>query len=259
MYMPEEILVTGHKGFIGSHVFRHLMNKGYQCYGADIKSGKDIRTCSLPSCDIIIHLAGLAGVRKSKDNPDEYWSVNVDGSKKVFEHAQKWGAKVLYASSSSAKQWPTSPYATTKRAMEAIAPDNTIGMRFHTVYGLDSRPDMMYRMLIDNTAKYMTRHTRDFTHINDVVSAIDLLINNYDSIESRVVDIGTGNPVAVPDLVKAADIVLPFKEVDGEQEHSKADNSLIRSLGWSPKHNVLDEIKNDILQKYKVEKSSIDW
>lgn len=247
------VIITGHLGFIGRNVFRHMMNEGFHCYGVDIKAGKDIRTCSLPSCDFIIHLAALAGVRKSRDNPEEYWSVNVDGSKRIFDHGLKWNAPVFYASSSSAKQWPTSPYATTKRAMEAIAPEGSIGMRFHTVYGIDSRPDMMYRMLLDNTATYKTHHTRDFTHISDLVAAIDLIGKNYKNIESRVVDIGSGSPVAVSDLVEAAGRDLPFKEVEGEQEHSLADISLMKSLGWEPKHNVLDDMKRDINNAQKRE------
>lgn len=243
VYMPEEIIVTGHKGFIGSHVYRHLMNKGYHCYGIDIKSGKDIRTCSLPSCDVIIHLAALAGVRKSRECPDDYWDINVEGSRRIFEHGKKWGARVLYASSSSAKQWHTSPYAATKKAMEAIAPEKSLGMRFHTVYGIDSRPDMMYRKLLDNTAEYYTDHTRDFTSVKDVVSAIDILLNNN---LSGVVDIGTGQPTKVEDLVSAAGRDLPLKEVTGEQESSKADTWVMESLGWKPQHNVLDDMKKDI-------------
>lgn len=239
------VLVTGHRGFIGSNVFRHLMNEGFTCQGFDIKNDKDIRSCSLPSCDLIVHLAALAGVRKSHENPQEYWSVNVDGSKRIFEHAQKWNAKVIYASSSSAKQWWTSPYAATKKAMEAIAPEGSVGLRFHTVYGHNSRPDMMYRKLIDDTATYCTRHTRDFTHVNDVVSAIVTAYNNYEDMPP-VLDVGSGNAVSVGDLAAAAGRTLPYKEVTGEQESSLADISVLKQFGWSPKYNVLDEIKKDI-------------
>lgn len=252
------VIVTGHLGFIGRNVYRHLMNEGFTCQGFDIKNGKDIRNCSLPSCDLIVHLAGLAGVRKSHESPEEYWSVNVDGSRRIFEHAQKWNAKVIYASSSSAKQWWTSPYATTKKAVEAIAPEGSVGLRFHTVYGHNSRPDMMYRKLIDDTATYCTRHTRDFTHVNDVVSAIVTAYNNYEDMPP-VIDVGSGNPVAVGDLAAAAGRTLPYKEVTGEQESSLADISVLKQLGWQPRYNVLDEIKNDLIQKDKMEKFPIDW
>lgn len=253
------VLVTGHRGFIGSHVFHNLRYQGFNCQGIDIQEDKDIRTCSLPSCDLIIHLAGLAGVRKSHLNPQEYWSVNVDGSKRIFDHAQKWNAKVIYASSSSVKEWWTSPYAVTKKTVEAIAPEGSVGLRFHTVYGYNSRPDMMYRKLIDNTAKYVTSHTRDFTHVKDVVSAIDTVYANYDDMPP-VLDVGSGNPVLITDLAKAAGRPeLRIMTVAGEQESSHADISVLKEFGWAPRFNVLDEIKNDILQKDKMEKFPLDW
>lgn len=253
------VLVTGHQGFIGRNLITHLREEGYTCVGVDIKDGKDILKCSLPSCDAVVHLAGLAGVRQSRDNPDEYWRVNVEGSKRIFDHALKWHAKILYASSSSVKHWYTSPYAATKKAVEAIAPEGSIGMRFHTVYGIDSRPDMMYRMLIDDTAKYYTNHTRDFTSINDVVCAIELLLSKYSDVDAPYVDIGTGQPTKVEDLVKAAGRDLPLKAVTGEQETSKADTTIMNSLGWYPSNDVLDDMKYDILYEDKMEELFKHW
>jgi len=247
----QTILITGHKGFIGSHLFKYL-SENYNCIGLDIKDGQDIRSCDLPNCNIIIHLAGLAGVRHSFNKPDLYWDVNVNGSKRIFEHANKINAKVLYASSSTAKNPETSPYAQTKRALELISPKNSIGMRFHTVYGIDSRPDMMYRKLLENTAEYITTHTRDFTSIKDLIVAVEiLLLSDY----TGIVDIGTGEQVQVSQLAAAIGRNLPYKSVTGEQVSSKADTRVLKSLGWSPKYVVLDEIKNDLLQKNKMEKS----
>lgn len=238
-----KILITGHEGFIGRHVFKHF-SKMHECIGLDIKSGNDILTCELPTCDVVIHLAGLAGVRQSVNDPDKYWKNNVDGSRRIFDHASAIDARVLYASSSSVKQWYNNPYATTKRVVEYLAPPKSLGMRFHTVYGKDSRPDMMYQMLLQNKATYITNHMRDFTHVADVVSAIDLLYNNR---VCGIVDIGTGNPVSVIELSQAAGRALPLKPVSGEALITCADPTLIKSLGWSPTKHVLTQIKNDIL------------
>lgn len=248
----KNILITGHKGFIGRHLIRHLSYK-YLCTGIDITIGDDIRNCYLPKCDAIIHLAGKAGVRASFEQPELYHDINVNGSKRIFDHAEKLGVKVLYASSSTAKNSTLSPYAQTKKDMELIAPENSIGMRFHTVYGSDSRPDMFYRMLLDNTAQYITTHTRDFTSIKDLILAVEiLLLSDY----TGVLDIGTGEQVQVSELADAIGKKLPYKKVTGEQISSKADISVLKSLGWSPKCNVLDELKNDFLQKNKMEKSA---
>ena len=71
-------------------------------------------------------------------------------------------------------------------------------MRFFNVYAEKvSRPDMLYRMLEDKTATYLTRHKRDWIHVNDIVSAIALLA---ESDYTGVLDVGTANPVAVIDL-----------------------------------------------------------
>lgn len=237
------ILITGYKGFIGRHVYKHFSVKE-ECVGIDIVDGNDILTCELPQCDTIIHLAARAGVRKSWKMPDEYWQVNVEGSRRIFQHAERIGARVLYASSSSVKEWYLNPYATTKKVVEEMAPPRSLGMRFHTVYGPDSRPDMLYDMLIKNKATYVTYHWRDFTHVNDVVSAIDVL---YTAKVCGVVDVGSANPVRVVDVACAAGRDLPLRSVSGEQTSSHADISVLRSLGWSPSGNVIKDIQNAIL------------
>jgi UDP-glucuronate 4-epimerase len=236
-------LITGHEGFIGRHVFEYYSSK-YDCVGLDIKSGNDITECVLPECDVIIHLAGLPGVRRSKEFPEDYWHANVIGSQRVFEHAERIGARLLYASSSSVKGWYNNPYATTKKVVEMIAPPRSLGMRFHTVYGRDSRPDMMYDMLIGHRARYITNHMRDFTHVDDVVTAIDVLYNNG---VCGIVDIGSNNPVSVIELSQAAGQSLPIMQVGGEAHITCANTTLLTSLGWKPTKHVLTEMRNDIL------------
>ena len=238
-----KFLITGHKGFIGSYVFDHFSKK-YDCIGIDKKEGNDLIDCELPHFDVVIHLAAVASVQLSKTNPQAYWINNVDVSKRLFDHATKIGARILYASSSSVNTWYLNPYGTTKKAMEYIAPPGSLGMRFHNVYAKNSRPDMMYRKLIDNTAKYITHHTRDYTHVLDVVSAIELL---YDNQITGVVDIGNSNPVSIIELAQAAGRNLPFQEVEGEAIHTCANTALLESLGWKPTKHVLTEMKNDIL------------
>ena len=69
------ILVTGHRGFIGTNLFPILKSRfSDNIIGLDIKDGNDLLTCELPQADVIIHLAGLSGVRQSLDNPTEYWN-----------------------------------------------------------------------------------------------------------------------------------------------------------------------------------------
>ena len=56
--------------------------------------------------------------------------------------------------------------------LEQIAPPNSVGLRLTTVYGSDSRDNMMYGLLKNKQAKYVTNHKRDWIHVDDVCRAI---------------------------------------------------------------------------------------
>ena len=65
--------------------------------------------------------------------PEDYWRVNVEYSKKIFDICKN--VPVIYASSSCAKEWWLSPYGTTKRVMEEVAHEGHVGLRFTNIYG----------------------------------------------------------------------------------------------------------------------------
>lgn len=246
-------LVTGYAGFIGRHLTDRLIKDGFEVHGIDLVEGSDVRTVQhLPDVDVVFHLAGLAGVRASVERPEEYWDNNVLGASRIFNYYSERNVKVYYASSSSAKRWWLNPYATTKKVLEQLAPANSCGMRFHTVYGFDSRPDMLYDKLLNRSVAYVTDHIRDFTHVDDVVEAI-MCLYKHDVV--GVVDVGTSMPVTVRELAEAANIFIePGAGMSTEQEETCADPIELFDLGWRPTKNVLDEVKNDIIRKVEVEK-----
>ena len=169
-----KILVTGHKGFIGSHVYEHLTDIGFDVDGYDAPYDiGDFRTNK--KYDVVIHLAANAAIREALENPDAFWENNVEKSKPIFDYCRENDIRCLYASSASAYEWWMNPYAISKKVNEIQAPPNSVGMRFFNVYAEKvSRPDMLYRMLEDKTATYLTRHKRDWIHVDDVVFAIAL-------------------------------------------------------------------------------------
>ena len=241
------ILLTGtqgyRKGFIGNR-FLDLYKDKYDIveFEGDIR---DVILFNLEDFDMVIHLAALAGVRRSHEIPEEYWETNVTASKTLFESCKYFNVPIVYASSSSVYEWWQSPYAASKYAMEALAPDGSIGLRFHTVYGPNSRTDMLYDMLLKKDPKlsYITEHTRDWTHVDDVCSAIALCVDNYRIIEEKAIDVGNGKPVTVKEM---ADKIwpennLPIKEVTGERENTCADPSVLLSYGWQPQHHILED------------------
>tara|TARA_Y100001938_G_C8013402_1_gene391282 strand:+ start:209 stop:943 length:735 start_codon:yes stop_codon:yes gene_type:complete len=241
-----KILVTGHKGFIGSHVFKHLQDEGHEVKGLDFPD--DVRdfirfyACDSIRYDAVIHLAAYAAVRDSIENPDKFWENNVVKVKPLFKYCERNNIRLLYASSSSVQEWWLNAYAISKKVNEIQAPPNSVGMRFYNVYAEKvSRSDMIYRMLEDKTATYLTRHKRDWIHVKDIVSAITTLLN---SKYTGVIEVGTGNPVSVIDLANKMGMGhLPIKEdTPGERDITCADTSKLRELGWEPTINILDTV-----------------
>ena len=237
------ILLTGHKGFIGSHVYEHLTQIGYEVDGLDrpddIGDFKDDKMYS-----IVIHLAAYAALRDSVKNPDKFWENNVVKSQPIFDYCRKYNIRCLYASSAGAHGWWQNPYAITKKMNEIQAPPNSVGMRFFNVWAEEgSRPDMLYRMLQENTAKYITRHYRDYIHVTDVARAICLLM---DSNFRGHLDIGYGEAIPVTDIAKAMGRDLPIKEdTPGEPDSLCADTRELRQLGWYPTINIKDTFKGN--------------
>ncbi len=235
------ILLTGHKGFIGSSLIEAL-KINHTVTGIDLQDGIDLLTCEFPNVDfdLIIHLAGRSGVRESIKDPAAYWMNNVEASRRLFERYPD--TRILYASSSSAYEPDLNPYAASKYILEELAEryPNTLGMRFHTVYSDTPRKNMFFDKLVNNKLEYVTRHYRDFVHLYDVIDAINILIEATHI--NGVIDIGTGHPVRIQDL--APD--LPVRLNTGhEREYTCANLEKIRTLGFKPKYTVEKFLTND--------------
>lgn len=236
------ILLTGSDGFIGSNLFYQLKEE-HNVIGFDIKHGHDIMYSEFPKdIDLVIHLAGLSGVRDSLNRPTEYWKTNVIGTQRLFEHYRN--TRIVYASSSTAYEPWKNPYAMSKYALERVAPANSMGMRFTTVYGPNARETMLIPRILRNDVPYInTNHSRDFIHVDDLVRAIDNLMK---SNLTGVTDIGSGTTNNLVELIEYFGINC--ERVVGEQNErldNLADNTLLNKIGWSPKINLYDYIKEN--------------
>ena len=239
-----KILVTGHKGFIGSHVYEYFTDFGFEVDGYDRPDDLgDFKTDKI--YDVVVHLAANAAIREAVENPDLFWENNVEKSKPIFDYCRDNNIRCLYASSAAVYEWWINAYGISKKVNEVQAPPNSVGMRFFNVYAEKvSRTDMLYRMLEDKTATYLTRHKRDWIHVDDIVSAIATLIP---SSYTGVLDVGTGDPVSVIDLATKMGMGhLPIKEdTPGERDITCADPSKLMELGWRPTINILDTVKTN--------------
>lgn len=227
------ILLTGHRGFIGTELFKQLKESGYTVYGYDIKDGQDI--CSSPfeyEVDLVIHLAGKSGVRESLKSAGVYWHVNVEGSKRIFEVFKN--TRIIYASSSSAYEPHLNPYAASKHLMEIAAQKhtNSLGLRLHTVYSEVPRKGMFLDKLLNNELEYTTPHKRDFIHLEDVCDAFKLLI---ESNLKGVIDVGTGISISIQDIVPKLPVRL---NTPHERKCTEADIKELSNLGFKPKYTI---------------------
>ena len=244
-----KILLTGNDGFIGSALYKRLVKQGHTVFGLDIKRGPqfDLNCFDMwPSdIDLVIHLAGKSGVRESLQDPAGYWNNNVEASRKLFDRYQ--GTRILYASSSSAYEPDLNPYAASKFIMEELAgrydAANMLGMRFHTVYSDNCpRKNMFFNKLKNGTLDYVTRHYRDFIHLEDMLDAIEILIKA--THVNGVIDIGTGHPVKIQDLAPDLPIRL---NTPGERNWTCANMEKMRALGFEPKYTVEKFLTNNDL------------
>ena len=137
------------------------------------------------------------------------------------------------------------PYAITKKVNEIQAPPNSVGMRFFNVWAeKDSRSDMLYRMLQEDTAKYITRHERDYIHVKDVVRAIAYLMP---TTYTGSIDVGTGQKTSILGMAKAMGRDLPIKEdTPGEPDTLCADTTELCKLGWYPTINIMDHLNGNL-------------
>ena len=242
-----KVLVTGHKGFIGRNVYLDWQEQlGYvNVDGIDFPD--NIGQFDGGDYDLVIHLAAYANIRESLEDTEKFYVNKILMANPLFDWCRDTNTRLLYASSSAVEEeyWEN-PYAMTKWVNEMMAPPNSVGLRFTTVYGPDSREDMMYRMLEDKTAKYVTNHRRDWIHVKDVCRAIRYLAH---ANITGPVSVGTGTSVSVRELAEKMGMGhLPLKEdTPGERLDNAADTTVLTSIGWFPTVNVMDTVNKDLV------------
>jgi len=225
--------------------------------------------------DVVIHLAGYANVRESLDKPFDYIINNIAATQRLVDSCETFNVpKVLYASTSCVMEgqelpWkdttkehyhPRSPYAWSKYVNECQFKSSKIpthyGMRFFTIYGPYGRPDMAIHSFTKNIIEGSKvqvygkgKMKRDFTYIDDVVNAIEILANNNE--KSDIYNIAYSKSVYVTEMIAAIEENLGTKADIELVEGSPADVpstwgdiSTIRELGYKPKVHYTTGIKN---------------
>lgn len=285
-------IVTGGAGFIGSHLVELLLSKGYEVFALDnmangqqenidlfannpryhffkfdVSNPPEIRV--FDNADYVFHLAGLADIVPSIEEPAKYYNANVTGTIMMLEEARKAKVKkFVYAASSScygiaqelptpeeADVNPTYPYAMTKFLGEYIGlmwnqiyKQPFISLRLFNVYGPRARSNNTYgavfktflsQKLHDKPLTVVGDGTqkRDFVYVTDVAKAF--LMAAESDFQCEIFNIGSGNPQSINHLVEMIGgkdypvEYLPWRP--GEPLVTHADiSSAQEHLGWKP-------------------------
>ena len=285
-------IITGGAGFIGSHLVETLLKKRKNIVVLDNLSTGRIenlkkfkKKIKFIKCDIskrgkwvnefkgkcyIFHLAALADIVPSIQNPTKYFDSNVTGTLNVLEASRKANIiKFIYSASSSCygipknyptkekeKNNPTFPYALTKKMGEDLVIHwakvfklPAISLRLFNVYGTRSRTSGTYGAMFGvflaqklsgkpYTIVGSGKQTRDFTYVSDVVRA--MLKASKSRLKNEIFNIGSGETVSVIKIVNLlGGKKIYIKKRPGEPDCTFADIKLInKKLKWKPKIKI---------------------
>ena len=261
-------LVTGGAGFVGSHLSELLVADGWEVFALDDLSTGSARNVEqldghdrfhlivdsvlspaivselVHKCDVVYHLAAAVGVRLIVEEPVRTLVTNVQGTENVLEYCNRFGKRVLIASSSEVygdhrTEQPLEEDArrvygptTEKRWLyaDSKAMDEFLALAYHLESGLDCvivrlfntvgpRQSGQYGMVIPRFVERALAgdpieifgegvQTRSFCHVQDTIRALKGLMDER-SISGRIFNVGSTERISVQRLAERV------KEVTG--------------------------------------------
>jgi UDP-glucose 4-epimerase len=301
-------LITGGAGFIGSNLVEKLVQLKHDVivldnlstsrlsnlnkfiskiyfYKVDITKKKKLLDTYFYKVDWVFHLAGLADIVPSIENPEKYFNSNVVGTLNILEKSRKakikkfiyaasascYGIPIKYPTNEDSKIKPEYPYALTKNLGETLVMHwakiykmPNISLRFFNVYGPKSRTTGAYGavfgvFLAQKLAKKPLtvvgdgQQTRDFIHVYDLVDAIILIAKK--ARINQIFNLASGKETSVNNIAKIiGGKVVNIPKRPGEPDRSLGSITKIKKeLKWKPKIPINKGVRMmlDIIENWK--------
>lgn len=304
------ILITGGAGFIGSHLCDALLDKGYAVRILDdLSTGRrdnlqiahprleliegDVADAGLVTraaagCSAVVHLAAVASVQASVEDPVKTHQSNFIGTLNVCEAMRVHGVRrVLFASSAAVygnngegesiaedtPKAPLTPYAVDKLASEQYLDFyrrqhglEPVVFRFFNIFGPRQDPSSPYSGVISIFSERATQglpitvfgdgeQTRDFLYVGDLVQVMIQALEQQ-QVEEGAVNIGLNQATSLNQLLAALEKVIGSLPAisygaarSGDIRHSRADNQRLLARFDFPQATPLVEGLSQLLGK----------
>jgi len=254
-------LITGGAGFIGSHLAERLLEQGTEVFVLDdLSTGSERNVAQLRErrdfhlvvdsvlkssvvnelvhrCDVVYHLAAAVGVRLIVEQPVHTLVTNIQGTENVLEHCNRFGKRVLVASTSEVYGDRREPEALSEESRRVYGPttarrwayaeskalDEFLALAYHQERGLDCvivrlfntvgpRQSGEYGMVIPRfvSAALAGRpleiygdgtQTRCFCHVEDTIRALTTLMD-ADGVDGDLFNVGSTERVSIDELAR---------------------------------------------------------
>jgi len=262
----------------------------FEVFPGDIRDPHGIKE-AMKGCDAVLHLAALIAIPFSYKSPDTYVDTNIKGTLNVLQAARELGVKrVVHTSTSEVygtaqfvpitEEHPLqgqSPYSATKIAADQLAYSfyssfdlPVVTLRPFNTYGPRQSARAVIPTIVTQIANGQrtiklgaTSPTRDFSYVQDTVSAFIAAINS-DAASGKVINLGSNFEISIGDTarliaetmnteIEIVTDVVRMRPENSEVERLWADNTKARDLlGWQPKFIGLDGFKRGLAE-------TIDW
>jgi len=229
---------------------------------------------AMDGCRLLFHEAAMVSVPRSVREPLKCAEINITGTERLLEAARDAGVRrVVFASSAAVygdePKLPSheddpivccSPYAASKAAGEALMTAfsrcyglSTVSLRYFNIFGPRQDPNSPYAAAIAAFVEALTggrrltifgdgRQTRDFTPVANVVWANLLAAVCEDELRGEVLNIGTGRPINLLEVLAEMGRQLGVKPSPrrappraGDVRDSTADITRARAvIGYEP-------------------------